>query len=31
MIAFVCIFAVFWTIALVVELAIKMWKRYLKV
>ena len=31
MIAFVCIFAVFWTIALVVELAIKMWKGYLKV
>lgn len=31
MIAFVCIFAVFWTSALVVELAIKMWKRYLKV
>lgn len=31
MIAFVCIFAVFWIIALVVELAIKMWKRYLKV
>ena len=31
MIAFVCIFAVFWTIALVVELAIKMWKKYLKV
>lgn len=31
MIAFVCIFAVFWTVALVVELAIKMWKKYLKV
>ena len=31
MIPYVCIFAVFWTIALVVELAIKMWKRYLKV
>lgn len=31
MIAFVCIFAVFWTIAIAVELAIKMWKRYLKV
>ena len=31
MIAFVCIFAVFWIITLVVQLAIKMWKRYLKV
>ena len=31
MIAFVCVFVAFWTITFVIELAIKLWKRHIKV